>query len=57
MKSYDVNNYGASDQVTGQAKKPWVTPSLHIISLQSAAGGTHPSTADGTSGHFQGRRS
>jgi hypothetical protein len=57
MKSYDVNNYGASDQVTGQAKKPWVTPSLHIISLQSAAGGTHLSTADGTSGHFQGRRS
>ena len=44
MKSYDVQDHGASDQVAGQAKKPWVTPSLQIIALKSAESGTHPST-------------
>jgi hypothetical protein len=53
MKSYDVNDHGASDQATGQAKKPWVTPSVQIIALQSAAGGTHRSAADATGGHFR----
>jgi hypothetical protein len=51
MKSYDVNDHGASDQLRGQAKKLWVTPSVQIIALQSAAGGTHRSTSDGTGGH------
>jgi hypothetical protein len=50
MKSYDVNNRGASDQVTGQAKKPWVTPSMQIIALQRAAGGTHRTAGDATGG-------
>jgi hypothetical protein len=57
MKSYEVNNHGASDQLAGQAKKPWVTPSLQIIALQSAAGGTHHSTSDGTNGNFSKPRS
>ena len=39
MKSYDVKDHGASDQIAGQAKKPWVTPSLQIIALKSAEGG------------------
>ena len=43
MKSYDAKDHGASDQVAGQAKKPWITPSLEIIALKSAEGGTHPS--------------
>ena len=39
MKSYDVQDHGVSDQVAGQAKKPWVTPSLQIIALESAEAG------------------
>jgi hypothetical protein len=56
MKSYDVNHRGASDQVTGQAKKPWVAPSLQIIAIQSAESGTHRAPQDGT-GHFSHSRS
>jgi hypothetical protein len=57
MKSYDANDHGASDQVAGQAKRPWVTPSLEIIALQSAEGGTHPSKVDGAGGHYNRPRS
>ncbi len=57
MKSHDVNDYGASDQVTGQTKRPWVTPSLQIIPLQNAEGGTHFSRTDGLGGHFNPPRS
>jgi hypothetical protein len=56
MKSYDAKDHGASDQV-GQAKKPWVTPSLEIIALKSAEGGTHPSKVDGGGSHFNRPRS
>jgi hypothetical protein len=51
MKSYDVNDHGASDQPTGQAKKPWVTPSMQIIAIQSAEAGRHRSAGDGTGSH------
>jgi hypothetical protein len=57
MKSYDVNDHGRSDHPTGQAKRPWVTPSLEIIALKSAEGGTHPSKVDGSGGHFNRPRS
>jgi len=57
MKSYDAKDHGASDQIAGQAKKPWVTPSLEIIALQSAEGGIKPSHADGAGGHFNRPRS
>jgi hypothetical protein len=57
MMSYDANDHGASDQIAGQAKKPWVTPSLEIIALKSAEGGTHFSTKDGTGAHFNHPRS
>ena len=57
MKSYDANDHGASDQVAGQAKKPWVTPSLEVIALQSAEGGTHPSKVDGAGSHYNRPRS
>jgi hypothetical protein len=57
MKSYDAKDHGASDHVAGQAKKPWITPSLEIIALKSAEGGTHPSRNDGGGGHFQRPRS
>ncbi len=55
MKSYDVQDHGVSDQVAGQAKKPWVTPSLQIIALESAESGTHKSLFDGGGGNFQRR--
>jgi hypothetical protein len=57
MKSYDVKDHGASDHIAGQAKKPWVTPSLQIIALKSAEAGTHPSRTDGPGGHFNRPRS
>lgn len=53
MKSHDVKDHGASDQVTGQAKRPWVTPSLQIIPLKNAESGTHFSTSDGNGAHSQ----
>ena len=57
MMSYDANDHGASDQIAGQAKKPWVTPSLEIIALKSAESGTHFSTVDGGGAHFNHPRS
>jgi hypothetical protein len=39
MKSYEVQDHGVSDQFAGQAKKPWVTPSLQILALESAEAG------------------
>jgi hypothetical protein len=55
MKSYDVQDHGVSDHVVGQAKKPWVTPSLQIIALESAESGHTPSTVDGGGSHYQRR--
>lgn len=43
MKSHDVSNHGT----IGLVKKPWVTPSLEIIALESAEAGTHRSNSDG----------
>ena len=57
MKSYDVKDHGASDQIAGQAKKPWVTPSLEIIALKSAEAGTHPSKVEGGGSHYNRPRS
>ena len=57
MKSHDVKDHGASDQVAGQAKKPWVTPSLQVIPLKNAEGGTHLSTSDGVGSSTQRPRS
>jgi hypothetical protein len=51
MMSYDVQDHGASDHLTGQAKKPWVTPSVQIIALESAEHGGNLKH-DGTGGHF-----
>jgi hypothetical protein len=57
MKSNDVHDHGASDRSIGQAKKPWVTPSLEIIALESAESGANPRPHDGGGGHFQRPRS
>jgi hypothetical protein len=57
MNSHDVKDHGASDLIVGQAKKPWVTPSLQIIALKSAEAGTHASRTDGPGGHFNRPRS
>ena len=57
MKSHDVNDHGATGQSMGQAKKPWVTPSLQVIALQSAEGGTHLSNSDGVGAHSNRPRS
>ena len=51
MKSNVGQDHGVSDQIIGQAKKPWVTPSLDVIALKSAETGTNPSRVDGNGGH------
>jgi hypothetical protein len=52
MKSYEVKDHGVSDQVPGQAKKPWVAPSLQIIALESAEAGNPGRILDGHGSHF-----
>jgi hypothetical protein len=57
MNSYDVQDHGASAQGMGQAKKPWITPSLQIIALKCAESGTRAARVDGVSSHFERPRS
>ena len=57
MTSYDAIDHGATAQLNGQARKPWVTPSLQMISLKSAENGPHSGNLDGTGGHFNKTRS
>jgi hypothetical protein len=52
MNSDTIKDHGATDRLNGQARKPWVTPSLQIIALKSAENGfRHPSRIDGLGGH------
>ncbi len=39
MNSDTIKDHGATDRLNGQAKQPWVTPSLQIIALKSAESG------------------
>ena len=57
MNSYDVQDHGATGQVNGQAKRPWVTPSLQIIALKSAENGSTHIAYDGHGGHFTRQKS
>ena len=57
MKSNDVTDLGAFDRSQGQAKKPWVTPSLEIIALESAQSGHTFTKNDGPGSHFNHPRS
>jgi hypothetical protein len=57
MNSYDGQDHGATDQTTGQPKRPWVTPSLQIIALKSAENGSGHRNFDGFGGHLQRPRS
>jgi hypothetical protein len=52
MNSYDVQDHGDTDRINGQAKKPWITPSLQVIALKSAESGSHLSRKDGGGGKF-----
>jgi hypothetical protein len=52
MNSYDVQDHGATGQVNGQAKRPWVTPSLQIILLKSAEAGSSHHAQDSSGSHF-----
>jgi hypothetical protein len=52
MNSDTIKEHGATDRLNGQARKPWVTPSLQIIALKSAENGfRHFSRLDGPGGH------
>jgi hypothetical protein len=47
MNSDTVKDHGATDRLNGQARKPWVTPSLQVIALKSAENGTKQTHIDG----------
>ena len=47
MNSDTVKDHGATDRLNGQARKPWVTPSLQVIALKSAENGTKHTHIDG----------
>jgi hypothetical protein len=51
MNSDTIKDHGATDRLNGQARKPWVTPSLQIIALKSAENGFRRVAADGAGGH------
>jgi hypothetical protein len=52
MNSDTIKNHGATDRFNGQARKPWVTPSLQILALKSAENGSlHFSRLVGRGGH------
>jgi hypothetical protein len=50
MNSDTIKDHGATDRLNGQAKQPWVTPSLQIIALKGAEGGFKRRAADGNGG-------
>ena len=52
MNSDNLKDHGATDRLSGQAKKPWVTPSLQVIALKSAENGFHRLAPDSVGGHF-----
>ena len=41
MNSYDVKITATLTGLMGQAKRPWITPSLQMIALKSAESGSH----------------
>jgi hypothetical protein len=47
MNSDTIKDHGATDRLNGQARKPWVTPSLQIITLKSAENGKLVGRLDG----------
>jgi hypothetical protein len=51
MNSDNIKEHGATDRLTGQARKPWVTPSLQIIALKSAENGSTRLAVDSGGGH------
>jgi hypothetical protein len=42
-----IQDHGATDRLNGQARKPWITPSLQIIALKSAENGKLQHKLDG----------
>jgi hypothetical protein len=52
MNSDTIQDHGATDRLNGQAKEPWVTPSLQIIALKSAENGKLIHKLDGVGSKF-----
>jgi hypothetical protein len=53
MNSDNIQDHGVADRFNGQARKPWVTPSLQIIALKSAENHINRKTLDGAGGKFR----
>ncbi len=52
MNSDNIKDHGATDRLNGQARKPWLTPSLQIIALKSAENGHTRRAPDSVGGHI-----
>ena len=50
MNGDTIKDHGATDRLNGQAKQPWVTPSLQVIALKSAENGSRNFAHDGPGG-------
>ena len=55
MTSYDVKDLGTTAPPGGQAKKPWVTPSLQMIAVKSAERGPQNTHHDSFGGNIGSR--
>jgi len=51
MNSDTIKDHGATDRLNGQARKPWVTPSLQVLTLKSAENGISGTVRDHRGGH------
>jgi hypothetical protein len=52
MNSDNMKDHGVTDRLSGQEKKPWVTPSLQIIALKNAENGSHRLAPDSVGSHL-----
>ena len=51
MNGDTIKDHGATDRLNGQARKPWVTPSLQVLTLKSAENGTVGTVRDHRGGN------
>jgi hypothetical protein len=51
MNGDTIKDHGATDRLNGQARKPWVTPSLQVLTLKSAENGLTGTIRDSRGGH------
>jgi hypothetical protein len=51
MNGDTIKDHGTTDRLNGQPRKPWVTPSLQVLTLKSAENGTTGTIRDNRGAH------